>query len=78
MKLLKKHTTSKGNKLEFHQFETTHIIVIDNSCQMERVYRLGDRRALCWDDFGKRHSKRTEIRSFEQVINAWVNEEIHF
>ena len=78
MILLKKHTTSKGNNLEFYQLDESTIVVIDNSCVMERVYDLGFTGTLCWDDYDKPRSERTKTRSFEQVVNAWVNEEIHF
>lgn len=78
MKILKKHTTSKGNELEFYQLDEYAMVVIDNSCVMSRVYELGYTGILCWDDYDKPLEEITEIQSFYQVIDAWVNEEIHF
>ena len=78
MKLFKKHTTSKGNKLEFYQLDEDTMLVIDNSCAMEMIYELGTTGDLCWGDYDKVRSEKTEIRSFNQVVSAWVNEEIHF
>jgi hypothetical protein len=45
---------------------------------MERTYTIGKRNILCFDDYEKESNQTTLIESFEQVINAWKNEEIHF
>ena len=74
MVTLKKYTTSKGNELEFctfdHQPDNT-MVVIDNSCQMQRAYTIGATQELSNFD-------EVLITDFNQVINAWTNEELHF
>lgn len=78
MEILKTHTTSAGNQLEFGTSELAKnsIIVFDKSCCMERIYTIGANQVLSFEDYEK--EVPTLIVSFEQVINAWVNEEIHF
>ena len=74
MTTLKKYTTTTGNKLVFsttNLIDKEHVIVTDNSCQLERTYIIGTKRELSNYDI-------MLIESKEQVINAWVNEEIHF
>ena len=74
MKILRKHKTSKGNELEFCTFDNlpkNTIVVIDNSCQMQRAYTIGSTQEL--NNFDK-----VLITDFKQVINAWTNEELHF
>lgn len=78
MTLIKTHTTSRGNKLEFYQLSEDTMLVIDNSCELVRIYELGTTGELCWDDYDKVRSEKTEIRSFNQVVKAWTNEQIHF
>jgi len=80
MNILKKHTTSEGSELEFVTFEHSpnSIFVIDNSCQMERKYTLGSRNYLSFDDYDKPTEDITMITDFQQVIDAWCNEEMHF
>lgn len=75
MKILKKYTTSEGNELEFCQFDhlgENVLVVIDNSCQIEKTYRLGNYYSF---DYGKSTVKLT---NFYQVFNAWINEKINF
>ena len=74
MKTLKKYTTSEGNNLVFsttNLIKKEHIIVTDNSCQLERTYVIGTKRELS-------NYEVVLIESKSQVINAWINEEIHF
>ena len=74
MTTLKTHTTSKGNKLKFQTtflIEVPHVIVVDESCQLERTYIVGKEKELT-------NYEVIEITSVDQVINAWVNEELHF
>lgn len=74
IKILKKHTTSEGNELEFYVTDLLpekSIVVRDNSCQLERLYTVGKLGALSFDD------KQT-VKSIDDVVNAWINEEIHF
>lgn len=81
MKIFSKHTTTKGNKLEFYTTDNlgkNFIVVRDNSCQMERVYKIGETGILSWEDLDLPVSKRTLIKNNQQVINAWINEEINF
>ena len=76
-KTIEKFTTSDGNKLEFYTVEhlPNTIIVADHSCQLERQYTIGSRRALSFFDY---ENGLTLIESFKQVIDAWTNEKIHF
>ena len=84
MVIIKKHITSRGNKLEFATFNypgypENSITVIDTSCQIERTYTIGSNEILSFEDYNvDNHKERTKITSFEQVISAWINEEIHF
>lgn len=74
VKILRKHKTSKGNELEFCTFDNlpkNTIVVIDNSCQIQRAYTIGATQEL--SNFDK-----VLITDFKQVINAWTNEELHF
>jgi len=79
MKILKRHTTSKGNELKFATFSHLSketIIVIDSSCQMQRKYTIGRQGVLSFEYYDT--GIATMIKNFKQVINAWINEEIHF
>lgn len=78
MTTLKKYTTSEGNKLEFVKYNEKTLIVIDNSCSMEKSYTIGRPKILSFEDYEKNKEDRTMIKSFDQVINAWKAEEIHF
>jgi hypothetical protein len=80
IKTIKTHTTSKGNELEFYTISycPKSIFVLDKSCQLERRYIIGRNQLLCWDDYDKSIGDYTTIVSFDQVIDAWVNEKIHF
>ena len=74
MKTLKKHTTSKGNELQFYTTDllpTRSVVVRDNSCQIERLYTVGRTQSLSFDD-------PEQIKSVAQVIRAWTTEQIHF
>ena len=74
IKILKKHTTSEGNELEFYATDLLpekSIVVRDNSCQLERLYTVGKLGALSFDD-------KQIVKSIDDVVNAWINEEIHF
>ena len=74
MKTLKKHTTSKGNELEFYITDllpTGSVVVRDNSCQIERLYTVGRTQSLSFDE-------PEQIKSVAQVIRAWTTEQIHF
>ena len=79
MKLLKKHTTSKGNELEFFtdfsHLNHDQMVVIDNSCQLQRTYTIGRKAILCFDDYD---TGGQIVKSFKQVIDCWINEKIHF
>lgn len=75
MKLLKKHTTSKGNKLEFYSVTPNILVVHDASCLMERTYKIGMKGIISFDDYD---TGGTRVDGFNQVINSWVNEQIHF
>ena len=75
MTLIKKHTTSKGNKLEFYQLNENSMVVIDLSCIFERTYTIGQKQILSFDDYD---NDGTIVKDFNQVINAWTNEQIHF
>jgi len=74
MKTLKKHTTSKGNELQFYTTDllpTRSVVVRDNSCQIERLYTVGRIQSLSFDE-------PEQIKSVAQVIRAWTAEQIHF
>lgn len=74
MKTLKKHTTSKGNELQFYTTDllpTRSVVVRDNSCQIERLYTVGRTQSLSFDE-------PEQIKSVAQVIRAWTTEQIHF
>lgn len=74
IKVLKKHTTSAGNELEFYQashLPEQSVVVRDNSCQLERVYVVGRTQEL--NDY-----EMIEIKSVDQVIEAWTSESLHF
>jgi len=75
MTRIKKHTTSKGNKLEFYQLNENSMVVIDLSCLLERTYTIGKKQILSFDDYD---NDGTIVKDFNQVINAWTNEQIHF
>ena len=75
MKLLKKHTTTKGNKLEFYSVTPNIMFVHDTSCLMERTYKIGMKGFITFDDYD---AGGTKVENFNQVINSWVNEQIHF
>ena len=79
-KTLKKYTTSEGNELEFYTVEhfPNTIIVRDNSCQLERRYTIGTRRPLSFSDYDLISIDMPLIESFDQVIEAWVSEKLHF
>lgn len=78
MKTLAKFTTSQGNEIEIY---TTSIIgekgcvVFDKSCQLERIYWIGKDAYLSWEQLYHGYEK---IKSINQVIEAWKNEQIHF
>ena len=81
MKTIKKHTTSQGNELEFCTFDflgPETLVVRDLSCLKERAYTIGTQNILSFDDYDKELKDITMITSFEQVINAWIKEEINF
>jgi len=75
---LAKFTTSRGNEIEIY---TTNIlakkacVVFDRSCQIERTYRIGKNAFLNWDQFENGYQP---VKSIQDVIDAWKNEEIHF
>tara|TARA_R110000787_G_scaffold197306_1_gene308642 strand:+ start:7816 stop:8043 length:228 start_codon:yes stop_codon:yes gene_type:complete len=75
MKLLKKHTTTKGNKLEFYSLTPKTMFVHDASCLMERTYTIGIKGIISFDDYD---TGGTKIENFNQVISSWVGEQIHF
>lgn len=73
--ILRKHATSEGNKLEFYTTDylgANALVVRDESCQMERTYRIGttNELELC--------EEPELIISFEQVIHAWTSEQVRF
>ena len=73
-KTIKKHTTSKGNALEFYRtclMTKDQIVVRDTSCQMERLYTIGQVQEL--SDF-----EQVEITSIKQVMDAWISESLWF
>lgn len=74
MKLLKTATGKHNSKLKFYTsflIESKHVIVIDDSCQMERTYYIGCIMEL--DNF-----EEMEIKSINQVITAWSTGKIWF
>ena len=74
VKILKKHTTSTGNKLEFYTTDllpARSVVVRDNSCQREKLYTVGRVQSLSFDE-------PEQIKSIAQVIRAWTTEQIHF
>jgi len=75
VKTIKRHTTSKGNELQFYKTDLLGpgaIVVLDKSCQKERTYIIGQKKEL---DF---YSGPVLIENLKQVVEAWVNEKIHF
>ena len=67
-----------GNELEFYttiEIKREHIIVLDKTCQMERIYYIGEYGYLSIDDIGPINHK---IENVNQVIKAWKNNEIWF
>jgi len=73
-----KFTTSKGNEIEIY---TTSIIgkngcvVFDRTCLLERIYWIGKDAYLNWEQFENGYKP---VKSIQQVVDAWKNEEIHF
>lgn len=81
MEILGTHTTSTGNQLEFYTVPSfpNSIFVNDRSCQIERGYKIGGTGILCWEDYDKADkADHTKITSFDQVMDAWKSEQIHF
>ena len=75
MKVIERHTTSKGNKLEFCKSDVAgqnKIIVRDRSCLLERTYTKGSHGEL---EVGR---DKVEIKSFAQVVRAWKSEQVWF
>ena len=70
MNMIKTHTTTKGNELEFYTTELineNHIIVLDKSCQLESSYIIDV-------DF----IENELVTSQKQVIDAWIDEKVCF
>jgi hypothetical protein len=78
MKTIAKFKTSKGNEIEIY---TTSIIgkngcvVFDRTCLLERIYWIGKDAYLNWEQFENGYKP---VKSIQQVVDAWKNEEIHF
>lgn len=76
--IIAEFTTSRGNEIEIY---TTSIIgkkgcvVFDKSCQLERIYWIGRDSYLNWEQLENGYKP---IKSIQQVVDAWRNEEIHF
>lgn len=80
IQILKKHTTSAGNKLEFYVTTSNPktLVVRDNSCQIERSYTIGTFRPISFEDQDKPRDQFPLIQSFDQVIKTWTDERVHF
>ncbi len=76
--LLDTFTNIKKSRLIFYTYHKNpySIIVLDETMQMERSYRLGSYQYLSID--GMEQGIPTLIKSFEQVILAWKNNRIYF
>jgi len=78
-KTLSKFTTSKGNEIEIYTTlildQSNSCMVFDRSCQLERRYTIGKPAYLSWDQHENGYEN---VTSFEDVIQAWKTEAIHF
>jgi hypothetical protein len=74
-----KSPSGEYNEIEVYTtnflMETKSCIVFDRSCILERKYTIGKDAFLNWDQFEKGYKP---LKSFQEVIDAWKNREIHF
>ena len=70
------------NNFEFYQTDLLGkdcLVVRDLDCQMERVYKLGQRRYLNLDSLAdENEDAKVLITSFKQVKKAWLSGAIWF
>jgi hypothetical protein len=76
MNMIKTHTTTNGNELEFYTIDRIneeHIVVHDKSCQLRRTYLIDV-------DFIEliNEEHKELVRSQKQVIDAWIDEKVWF
>ena len=70
-----------GGFNEIEVYQTTILkmsnscMVYDRSCGLERRYTIGKDAFLNWDQFENGYQP---VKSFQDVIDAWKNREIHF
>lgn len=75
MEVLKKTNGAHGNRLEFRTFShlpADCVVVTDLDCQMERTYQVGKKGELVMAE------DKVEIKSFEQVMEAWEKGAVWF
>jgi hypothetical protein len=78
IKTIAKFTTSKGNEIEIYTTPAIGekgCVVLDHSCQIEKVYWLGQDTYLNWEQLENGYEP---LQSLQDVVDAWKNEEIHF
>jgi hypothetical protein len=81
IKTIAEFTTSKGNEIEIYTIVENNdspiksCIVFDKSCLLERTYWIGKDAYLNWEQLENGYKP---VKSIQQVVDAWRNEEIHF